>query len=109
MKAAVAAIQTDQLLNVCIEYGDESDLVLHPELVKRILIAVKDSNKITLRNVELAAVYANSDGKFYWTAVMSLEEKPLDVIVSIETIDGLNVPAECEIVQKADTITGKMF
>jgi hypothetical protein len=110
MKATISAIQTDQILKVIVEYGEDTDpVVLHPERVSRILLTIKDSQKNLLRNAELSSVYANSDGKFYWSAIIALEESPSQIKAAIETVDGEIVLAECEIIKKADTILGKMF
>jgi hypothetical protein len=72
-------------------------------------VSLKNEQNISLRSIgPLTGLYANSDGFFKCSTVLSLEEKPVKAIVTIDTLDQGPQQIEISVVEEANTITSRM-
>lgn len=106
-KLVASATRTNRYVAVQLAYGSED--ILHPEFVKELGVTLKNEQNITLRSIgPLTALYANSDGFFKCSTVLSMEEQPVKAIVMVDTTDQGPLQIEIDVVEEANTITSRM-
>lgn len=107
MNISASATRTGQQVDMLIGYGDED--FLHPELIRVVRASLRAKNDLTIRDIgPLTADYANSDGFFKFGTILSQEENPTKLVVSVEPTNGHTLTYTCPVVEEANTITSKM-
>jgi hypothetical protein len=103
----ISAIRTSRYLAITLEFGN--DEFLRPDLVKEIIVTLKNKERKTLRSLTSGQDFQNSDGSFLIGTILFAEEDVTDVWGSVVTTDGQKFRNRCQVVENVDTISSNQF
>jgi hypothetical protein len=103
----ISAIRTNRYLSITLEFG--SDEFLRPDLVKEIMVTLKNKQKKALRSLTSGQNFQNTDGSFILGSILFDEEEVVEVWGSVITNDGQKFRNRCVVVENVDTITSNQF
>lgn len=103
----ISAIRTNRYLSIALEFGSEE--FLRPDLVRDILITLKNKEGKTLRTLSSSNDFQNSDGTFIIGTVLFGEETPTEVFGCVIDSSKKKYLGQCQVVENVDTITGSQF